>query len=122
MLLALVAFGGSGAMAQTVTFGAPYRFTEQGGPAVYAAVCSGCHMANGRGAAGAGAYPSLAADPRLSAADYPVGLVLHGHGGMPGFAGMLTDQQVADVVAYVRSNFGNAYGDAPSAADVKAAR
>jgi mono/diheme cytochrome c family protein len=35
---------------------------------------------------------------------------------------MMTDEQVADVVNYVRSHFGNSYGPVVSAADVKAAR
>ena len=40
------------------TFGNPYVFTEQGGEAIYRSVCAGCHMPDGRGASGAGTYPS----------------------------------------------------------------
>ena len=121
--LLMMLFGIAIAHAQSgPTFGAPYRFTEPGGQAIYASVCAGCHMPNGRGAAGAGAYPSLVADPRLEDAGYPVGLVLHGHGGMPGFARMLSDAQIAAVVTYIRGNFGNAYGNPPAAADVAASR
>jgi mono/diheme cytochrome c family protein len=36
--------------------------------------------------------------------------------------GMMSDDQVADVVNYVRSHFGNDYRDAVSAATVRAAR
>ena len=41
---------------------------------------------------------------------------------MPGFGWALSDDQVAAVVNYVRSHFGNAYTDEVTAADVKAAR
>jgi hypothetical protein len=34
----------------------------------------------------------------------------------------MSDQQVADVANYVRSHFGNAYGDTVTVAAVKAAR
>ncbi|CAN5379693.1 hypothetical protein BH10PSE13_BH10PSE13_12010 [soil metagenome] len=41
---------------------------------------------------------------------------------MPPIGGMMTDQQVADVVNYVRTHFGNKYKDALKAEDVKAIR
>ncbi|CTP91753.1 cytochrome c [Xanthomonas translucens pv. phlei] len=41
---------------------------------------------------------------------------------MPGFAGMLNDQQVAEVVHYVRSQFGNDYPGALSADEVRTLR
>ena len=105
------------------SFGDPYAFTEQGGAAVYAAACAGCHQPNGRGAVGAGAYPSLVGDPRLAAAGYPVAIVLRGRRAMPPFAQMLDDAQVAAVVAYIRTSFGNGYtGAADAAADVAGAR
>lgn len=103
-------------------FGNPRRFVEPTGADVYRAVCAGCHMPNGRGAEGAGAYPSLAGDPHLAAVGYPIEMVLHGHGGMPAFAQSLTDRQIADVVAYIRGNFGNHDEGTPTAADVAAAR
>jgi mono/diheme cytochrome c family protein len=108
------------ALAQS--FGSPFHFTEQGGAAIYAGVCAGCHMPDGRGAAGAGAYPALARDARLQSAGYPIAVVLHGQKAMPGFARTLSDQQIADVVGYVRTHFGNNDPDVPTAADVKAAR
>ena len=104
------------------TFGNPYRFTEQGGEAIYRAVCAGCHMPDGRGAAGAGAYPSLADDPRLAGFEYPVALVLKGQGAMPPFARSLTDEQVVAVVRYIQTHFGNRSTAAPTAASVAAAR
>jgi mono/diheme cytochrome c family protein len=98
------------------------RFMERDGEALYRNVCQGCHMANGQGAAGAGTYPALARDKKLETAGYPLSIVLNGQKGMQGFARMMNDAQVAAVVNYVRSHFGNAYSDAVTEADVKAAR
>jgi mono/diheme cytochrome c family protein len=100
----------------------PMAFPEQGGEALYRAVCQGCHMPNGQGASGAGAYPALAGNVHLEASGYPVLMVLNGHGAMPSFANALTDLQIADVVTYVRSHFGNTYADPVTPAAVKAAR
>lgn len=88
------------------------HFVEQGGARLYQAICQGCHMPQAQGAKGAGFYPALANNPRLAAAAYPVAVVLAGLHGMPSFAERLSDQQVADVVNYVRTNFGNNYQDA----------
>ncbi len=103
-------------------FGSPSRFTEPTGAAIYQAVCTGCHMANGRGAIGAGAYPALADNTRLAASGYPIWVVLHGQRAMPPFGKYLSNQQVADVVGFIRQNFGNAYTDMPLIGDVQAAR
>ena len=100
----------------------PFRFTYREGEAIYRNVCAGCHMPDGRGAVGAGAYPALAGDAKLEAAGYPVLLVVNGRKAMPAFGQLLDDNQVAAVVNYIRSNFGNAYTDRVSADDVKAAR
>jgi mono/diheme cytochrome c family protein len=97
-------------------------FTQQGGETIYRAVCQGCHMAQGEGAKGAGFFPALAANARLSAAGYPVHVVMNGLHGMPGFAQRLDDQQVADVVNFVRTSFGNAYTQAVTAQEVEVFR
>ena len=49
-------------------------------------------------------------------------MVLRGLKGMPPVGDMMSDTQVADVVNYVRTHFGNAYPGAVSAAEVAAAR
>ena len=41
---------------------------------------------------------------------------------MPALGRMMSDQQAADVINYVRTHFGNAYRDEVSAADIEAAR
>jgi len=99
-----------------------FRFSEPTGEKIYKRVCAGCHMPDAKGAQGAGHYPALAANANLASAGYPLYIVLHGKNGMPNVGRMMTDQQVADVVNYVRGNFGNKYKDKVSAADAKAAR
>jgi len=79
-------------------------------------------MPDGRGASGAGNYPSLVSNAKLEAAGYPVLLVVGGRKAMPAFGSGMTDVQIAAVVNYVRGNFGNAYADKVSPDDVKAAR
>jgi mono/diheme cytochrome c family protein len=98
------------------------HFLMRDGAAIYGGVCAACHMADARGASGSGAYPALAADPRLAASSYPIGVVVHGRKGMPAFGAMLDDEQVAAVVAYVRTHFGNDYPRPVTPAAVKAAR
>ena len=100
------------------TFGNPYKFTEQGGEAIFDSVCAGCHMLDGRGASGAATYPSLADNPRLAARSDPIGVVLKGRKAMPPFRSSLTDEQIAAVVSYIRTHFGNNFADAPTAAEV----
>ena len=94
----------------------------QGGQSIFTGLCQGCHMPDAKGAVGAGAYPALAKDAKLQVAGYPVAVVTHGQKAMPPLGDYLNDQQVADVVNYIRGNFGNAYKDKVSAADVKAIR
>ena len=79
-------------------------------------------MPDGKGAIGAGTYPALADDKNLEASGYPVTVVVNGQRGMPPVGEMMNDDQVAAVVNYVRTHFGNHYQDAVTAADVKAVR
>jgi len=88
------------------------RFTQQGGETLYRSICQGCHMPGGEGAhSGAGFFPDLRKNQRLAAGAYPALVVLNGLHGMPPFGHQLDDQQVADVVNYIRSDFGNQYSD-----------
>lgn len=97
-------------------------FSTVSGGTVYAAICQGCHMPGGQGALGGGEYPALAGNPKLAAAPYVAMMVLDGRGGMPGFGAMLSDQQVAEVVQYVRTQFGNDYPGRLGAEEVRALR
>jgi mono/diheme cytochrome c family protein len=100
----------------------PYIIPEQGGAAIYKGVCQGCHMPEGMGATGAATYPALARNPKLVAPAYPILRVLNGYGAMPTFKASLDDQQIADVVTYIRTSFGNAYPAKVTAAQVKTLR
>ena len=119
VLLALAVFGGRAASAQEIYAG---KFPQQTGEDLFRNICQGCHMPDARGAIGAGAYPALAGNPKLESAAYPLALVINGRGGMPAFGDLLTDQQVAAVVGYVRTHFGNRFAGEVQAADAKAAR
>jgi mono/diheme cytochrome c family protein len=99
-----------------------FRFTETTGEELFAGACQGCHMPDGKGAVGAGTYPSLVQDRNLESGGYPVYVVVRGQRAMPPVGAMMSDAQVAAVVNYVRTHFGNAYRDAISADDVKPVR
>jgi mono/diheme cytochrome c family protein len=101
------------------------------GEAVYTQICQGCHMPEGRGAVGAGYYPAFAGNPTLASSRYMAATILNGRRNMPSFEQhannefffpptWLTDTQIANVVNYIRSHFGNHYTDSISAADVAA--
>lgn len=79
------------------------------GAIVYLEVCQACHMANAKGAVGAGRIAALAGNGNLAYPEYPIAVVTGGKGAMPWFRGQLTDQQIADVIGYVRTHFGNRY-------------
>lgn len=98
------------------------RYAQQTGADIYHGICQGCHMPDAQGAVGAGAYPALAGDGRLQAALYPVAVVINGRKAMPGFGDALSDAQIASVVNYIRTNFGNHYTDAVTPAAVQMAR
>ncbi len=104
------------------TFSSGYRFVEMSGEELYVNVCRGCHMSDAMGATGAASYPSLAADPKLEASGYAVDLVVNGRRGMPPFADMMSDGQIAAVVNYLRTHFVNDYQDVVTPSEVHAAR
>jgi mono/diheme cytochrome c family protein len=104
------------------TFSVGPKSQQTTGEAIYRSLCQGCHMPQGEGARGAGTYPPLARNKKLEAGGYAVYLVVNGQRGMPPFGEMMTDGQVAEVVNYVRTHFGNNFTDAVTAADVKQVR
>ena len=122
--VALAAMGVKRVLAQSFqpTLSPGPTFVEQTGEALYANICQACHMENGRGAVGAGVYPSLANNPKLESPSYLVYVVLHGVKAMPPMEMLLSDEQVAAVVDYVRTHFGNAYTNPVSVQDVSVAR
>ncbi|WP_157420077.1 c-type cytochrome [Oceanisphaera avium] len=88
-------------------FAGEKHFSTQNGKEVYEVLCQACHMPDGQGAQGAGHFPSFVGNERLRSPDYPIAVILNGLRGMPPFSEMLSDQQVAEVVNHLRTNFGN---------------
>lgn len=122
LLLAGLAATGAAAQSSDGTFSSNQRFVPKNGEVLYRSICQGCHMPDAKGAVGAGKFPALARNEKLEAGGYPVFIVLNGLRGMPGFGWSLDDEQVAAVVNYVRTHFGNNYRDNVTAGDVKNAR
>lgn len=100
-------------------FSSGNTFEEQDGAALYHGICQGCHQPDAKGAIGAAAYPALAENPKLVTPLYPAVIVLKGLRSMPAFGDSLSDEQIAQVVNYVRSHFGNHYTDTITAETVK---
>ena len=101
------------------------------GQQIYEHICRGCHMPDAGGAGGAGHYPALAKDPALVSRQYMALTILMGRRNMPAFgaghaigfggpAAVLSEAQIAAVINYVRSHFGNHYKDQITTAEVKA--
>lgn len=107
---------------RTFTISPGYRFTETSGEALYNASCAGCHMPDGSGARGAGHYPALADNPALEAAPYVIVNVLHGRKAMPSFGDAMDDDQVAAVVNYTRTHFGNRFAESVTPSQVRSLR
>jgi len=68
------------------------------GAKVFAANCSVCHGADGRGGNGG---PDLTSIPSAKQTAVVVKQVENGGGGMPAFKGQLSPAQINDVAAYV---------------------
>jgi mono/diheme cytochrome c family protein len=121
-LLVLAVLAAGEAFAADPVLSPGFRFSEQTGEALYSNVCQACHMSNGAGATGAGRYPSLAKNPKLETDAEALYVILHGQGAMPPVGRLMTDDQVAAVVTYIRTHFGNNYKEPVTADAVKKAR
>jgi mono/diheme cytochrome c family protein len=109
--------------------------TASAGETIYQQRCVTCHQANGAGIPGT--FPPLAESEYANAADpgVPARIVIHGVSGpitvhgttynslMPpyGVGVVMTDEEIAQLLTYVRSSFGNS-ASAVTAADVAKAR
>lgn len=76
------------------------------GKAVFTKNCAACHMATGKGIPGA--FPALAGSAVVTgpAADV-ASVLLKGRGGMPDFSSVMSDRDIAAVLSYARSSWGN---------------
>ncbi|MDG2530113.1 c-type cytochrome [Caulobacter endophyticus] len=90
------------------------------GRTLYADNCAACHQASGKGVKGA--YPALAGTPLIQGDAKPLlSIVLNGKNEMPGFRDDMTDADLAGLLTYVRSSWGNT-GKAVTPAEVATAR
>ena len=72
------------------------------GAAIYEGSCAGCHGDDGGGGIGPQLGGGAAVDAFPDAADQ-IAVVTDGRGGMPGFGGRLTAEEIAAVVEYTRT-------------------
>jgi mono/diheme cytochrome c family protein len=80
------------------------------GKSLFAKNCAACHQPTGKGIPGA--FPALAGNAFVQGVATDVATVLlKGRGGMPDFSGSLDDGEIAQVLTFVRSSWGN--GAAP---------
>jgi mono/diheme cytochrome c family protein len=91
------------------------------GATVYLENCSSCHQTNGEGVAGA--FPPLAGNPVVTGSPVTAiaivknglegKIVVHGNaysGIMPAWKKQISDQQIAEVISYIRSAWNNNSG------------
>ena len=109
--------GGGGAAAQTAELGPAER-----GKKIYLANCATCHQANGNGVAGQ--YPPLAGSEWVVGSTKRLGMILlkglegpvtvkgaqYGSAVMQPWEKTLTDAKIADVLTYIRQEWGNTAG------------
>jgi mono/diheme cytochrome c family protein len=102
------------------------------GQKIYGANCSACHGASGAGVPGA--FPPLAGNPMVTGSpDKVIAAVKNGltgamtvsgktySGAMPAWKGKLSTTDIADVITYIRSSWGNE-ADAVTEAQVEASK
>ena len=81
-------------------------YAETTGERLFLENCAECHQEDGKGIPNI--YPSLADNELVLGSGADVALVLIiGRGEMPSFNGVFTDEEMAYVVNYIRSVFGN---------------
>jgi mono/diheme cytochrome c family protein len=110
----------------------PQGYDAARGRTLYIANCSACHGADGRGQPNA--FPPIKGSRVVTKDDATkhIQVVLHGMQGakaggmryatpMPSFAGSLNDVDIADIIDYERSSWGN-HGKPVTAAEVAAQR
>jgi mono/diheme cytochrome c family protein len=101
------------------------------GAEIFQQICQGCHMPDARGATGAGKYPALTGNPALGSPQYMAVTIIQGRRNMPAFGAgyavgfffpptTLTYEQIAAVINYVRTHFGNRYTNSITTAQIEA--
>jgi mono/diheme cytochrome c family protein len=131
LALAAMALVDTPAQADTAGIFDPAILSTTDGRQIFEQICQGCHMQGGRGAVGAGHFPALANNRNLASRQYVALTILMGRRNMPafgakyaiGFGGppaTLSEEQIAAVINYVRTHFGNRYTDSVTATEIAA--
>ncbi len=128
-ILSLLIYSCGNNSGQSESAGAPAATAKGSGEAIYKKTCITCHQANGEGLPNT--YPPLAKSDFLVDKEKTIGQVIKGFSGELTVNGkkynssmppqQLTDDEIASVLTYVYSNFGNS-GGVVTADDVKAVR
>jgi len=83
------------------------QLMAEGGP-LFQRNCSPCHGANGQGGEG----PKLVGNPFISKSSNIITQIFRGNEehGMPPFADLLNDREIAGIATFARNSWGNAFG------------
>jgi cytochrome c6 len=94
-------------------FATPSLAEPPSGQTLFLENCSACHQPTGLGRKGA--FPALAGDKFVTSDPAPVAaIVLNGRGGMPAFKADLSDGDLAAILSYVRTAWGNKAAPVPA--------
>jgi mono/diheme cytochrome c family protein len=124
LTVAACAKGSNGASSQasaSAAAAAQNPASASDGATVYLENCSSCHQTNGEGVSGA--FPPLAGNPVVTGSPVTViaivknglegKIVVHGNaysGIMPAWNRQISDEQIAEVISYIRSSWNNNSG------------
>jgi len=81
--------------------------TEPDGAELFATLCAACHGRDGEGRGDV--FPALAGNRFVTHGDPDAvrAVIVNGRGGMPSWGAVLSEEEVAAVVEYLRSGLGN---------------
>jgi len=97
----------------------PLKVSMDSGKVVYSSQCLSCHQANGLGIPGIN--PPLTGKGVTGDKTNLIGILISGHQHSKSANSMIKDQEIADVLTYIRNSFGNK-ASSVKVSDVKSAR
>jgi mono/diheme cytochrome c family protein len=97
----------------------PLRVSMDSGKVVYSSQCLSCHQANGLGIPGIN--PPLTGKGVTGDKTNLIGILINGHQHSMSANSMIKDQEIADVLTFIRNSFGNK-ASSVKVSDVKSAR
>jgi nitrite reductase (NO-forming) len=115
--ISLISCQGTGSDAKELKNSGPAPNPVEKGKAVYTKVCQACHQPDGKGIPGS--FPPLAKSDFITDKNAAIQQVLNGKSGeitvngikynsiMPPQGGVLTNEDIANVLTYVYASFGN---------------